>query len=316
MRVKKINNVSIVTVSFVVLGMLLFSFAFIHVRITMPARPAHSDGASVTAPQATSTSMLGNVDIDAKAAYVFDLQSGMVLYAKNETAQLPLASLTKLMSSLVVSSMLSPQALTSISHQNVSLEGGYGLKEGEAYRVRDLLSYSLTASSNSAMQALANAALSQQHDAQMFIDLMNARAKKLGLAQTYFMNETGLDPSATVSGGYGSARDIALLLSDILLHNGALLESTTKETVTIEGNAAGTPVSHTAKNTDEVLGAIPGLIGGKTGYTDLAGGNLAVAFDVGLHHPVVAVVLGSSQDGRFTDMLKIVQSINAYISHN
>ena len=61
-----------------------------------------------------------------------------------------------------------------------------------------------------------------------------------------------------------------------------------------------------AFNTNEALGAIPGLIMGKTGYTDLAGGNLAVVFDVGLSHPVIAVVLGSTIDGRFTDMKQIV----------
>ena len=56
------------------------------------------------------------------------------------------------------------------------------------------------------------------------------------------------------------------------------------------------------KNTDEALSYVPGVIVSKTGYTDLAGGNLAIIDDVGLMHPVALVVLGSSYDGRFTDM--------------
>jgi D-alanyl-D-alanine carboxypeptidase len=61
-----------------------------------------------------------------------------------------------------------------------------------------------------------------------------------------------------------------------------------------------------ASGPDEALGQIPGLIMGKTGFTDLAGGNLATVFDVGLAHPVVAVVLGSTYDGRFSDMKALV----------
>ena len=62
----------------------------------------------------------------------------------------------------------------------------------------------------------------------------------------------------------------------------------------------------TASNTNDAQGAIPGLIMGKTGLTDLAGGNLAVVFDVGLAHPMVAVVLGSTESGRFEDVQKLV----------
>ena len=61
-----------------------------------------------------------------------------------------------------------------------------------------------------------------------------------------------------------------------------------------------------AFNTNEALGELPGLIMGKTGITDLAGGNLGIVFEVSPNHPVVAVVLGSTRDGRFEDMKKLV----------
>ena len=63
-----------------------------------------------------------------------------------------------------------------------------------------------------------------------------------------------------------------------------------------------------AQNTNEAEAEIAGLIMGKTGYTDLAGGNLAVVFDVGLAHPIVAVVLGSTPDDRFKDIRALVEA--------
>ena len=70
--------------------------------------------------------------------------------------------------------------------------------------------------------------------------------------------------------------------------------------------------THNVENTNTSAAAIPGLIGSKTGFTDLAGGNLAVVFDVGLSRPVIAVVLGSTKETRFTD---IEQLVNATFTH-
>jgi D-alanyl-D-alanine carboxypeptidase len=81
---------------------------------------------------------------------------------------------------------------------------------------------------------------------------------------------------------------------------------------TAEGSLTITSVDGkrlTIHNTDQALGAIPGVIMGKTGLTDLAGGNLAVVFDLGPGTtPIVAVVLGSTESGRFDDMKKIISA--------
>ena len=65
-------------------------------------------------------------------------------------------------------------------------------------------------------------------------------------------------------------------------------------------------------NTNRALGSIPQLIGAKTGYTDLAGGNLAFIFDAGFGRPVLAVMLGSTEEGRFEDAKKITDAILKY----
>jgi D-alanyl-D-alanine carboxypeptidase len=71
---------------------------------------------------------------------------------------------------------------------------------------------------------------------------------------------------------------------------------------------------HTAENTNKQVYSFPGLLGSKTGYTDYAGGNLAVVFDAGLNHPIAVVVLGSSLDGRFTDVRKLVDATAEYMT--
>ena len=71
---------------------------------------------------------------------------------------------------------------------------------------------------------------------------------------------------------------------------------------------------HVAVNTDLDIGKIPGLLASKTGFTALAGGNLVVAFDASIGRPIIVVVLGSTEDGRFTDVAQLTSSSLAYIN--
>jgi D-alanyl-D-alanine carboxypeptidase len=137
---------------------------------------------------------------------------------------------------------------------------------------------------------------------------MNLETQKLGLAQSYFLNESGLDESATQSGGYGSADDVAKLMQYILVNKPEILEPTKYASLTV------TSLSNTyvAKNTDILADTIPGLLASKTGYTDLAGGNLAVAFDASIGRPFIIVVLGSTESGRFSDMQTLVNATMKY----
>ena len=73
-------------------------------------------------------------------------------------------------------------------------------------------------------------------------------------------------------------------------------------------------ISHTAVNTDAEINNIPGIIGSKTGYSDLAGGNLAIVYDASINYPIIVVVLGSTYDERFTDVLSLVKATNQTLS--
>ena len=132
---------------------------------------------------------------------------------------------------------------------------------------------------------------------------MNRLADEIGMTKAYFLNASGLDVSSTESGAYASARDIAKLFTYAASSSLHVLSATTENGVLLSHDGGDTTA---ATNTNEALGDIPGLIMGKTGYTDLAGGNLAVVYGVGLAHPIVTVVLGSTRDGRFEDVRKLV----------
>jgi D-alanyl-D-alanine carboxypeptidase len=131
---------------------------------------------------------------------------------------------------------------------------------------------------------------------------MNERASFLGLNDTYFVNTTGLDVDKEKSGAYSSAYDVSILLEKILTNNPKLFLNTDK---TSESFMSLSKIKHTAINTNLSINQIPNLIASKTGFTNLAGGNLAVIFDAGFMHPIAIVVLGSSIEGRFSDVVKL-----------
>lgn len=230
--------------------------------------------------------------LTARAAVVYDPLTKQVLFAKNADARLPLASLTKLMAAEVVLSNTEGDELVTITPQDLTPSGDWGFKVGEVWKLKDLIRFGLVASSNDAMAAAASALGGSA------IDRMNAHAKELGLTQTYFYNPTGLDLTEETAGAYGSAHDVALLAAAFLKKFPAQFEATAASTVSI--NSA----KHTleADATAAPLLAIPGLIAAKTGYTDLAGGNLVAVIDVEVGRPLIIAVLGSTVEGRFDDV--------------
>lgn len=244
-----------------------------------------------------------DLHLETRAAYVIDILHDTELFSLNAEVQLPLASITKLMTALVVSEKLSENSLVRITSEVLLQEGDSGFTVGEQFRVRDLLAFTLIESSNDGAYALASAA--GDGSVAKFVEAMNVQAKELGLSQTYFLNPTGLDTTLHVSGGYGSARDTAALMAYLLTTYPQMIGSTRHATLPLLSETNGL---HNATNTNTAVGAMMGLIASKTGLTDLAGGNLVIAFDVGLNHPIVAVVLGSTEVGRFRDMKKLISA--------
>jgi D-alanyl-D-alanine carboxypeptidase (penicillin-binding protein 5/6) len=242
-----------------------------------------------------------SIELQARAAYVFDSQTGKPLFAKNESSSLPLASLTKIMTAVTAAELAPASTIVTIDPESLSQDGDSGLLVNERWQLSKLLQYTLVASSNDGAAAIAHSLGSTQS----FVDYMNFKAKKLNLTTMHFNNPSGLDQSQTEAGAYGSAEDVAHLLAYAISRDRDIIEPTRYPTFEV---SSMDNVRHVALNTDSIAGKIPSLIAGKTGYTDLAGGNLAIVFDAGLQHPVVVVVLGSTYDGRFQDVQKLVDA--------
>jgi D-alanyl-D-alanine carboxypeptidase len=253
------------------------------------------------------------VSLTAKAAYVYDLNTGREIFAKNAEAQLPLASITKLMTVLVAAEVFGNKGLVTITPDAFLDDPAHSsLTPSEHWLPKDIFTYTLVQSSNEGARAFAYTDSDYALARERFIDLMNEKAKALGLTQTYFLNETGLDETLGTGGSYGSAKDMAVLMGELIKTNPSLLEGTRISAIPLTTLDA---TKHIAINTNTDLSNLPGLIASKTGYTDLAGGNLIVAFDPGIGRPVMIVVLGSTIDGRFDDVRSLLNASLEYFGN-
>lgn len=255
------------------------------------------------------------LNLQAAAAIVYDVKHDEILYAKDQHTPYPIASITKLMTALLAHEILDPNTSLQITAESVRQIGDSGLRREEVFQLNPLIELTLVKSLNDGAYALAAAAGraltdddTQMNDhARAFVKAMNVRANELGLTDTYFRNPTGLDVSADEPGATASAHDVAKLTSYLLRHHPSLLESTAVAADRVY-NATGE--HHLAENTNRIVEEIPGVIASKTGYTDLAGGTLVVAFRHAPGHPIVVAVLGSTFSGRFSDVLQLVEATN------
>ena len=250
-----------------------------------------------------------DVTLRAEAAYVWYVRSQRALYAKNAAEPLPLASITKLMTALLAYELIADETMATIPLSAVMQEGYSGLEAGEQLGIEELRELALISSSNDAAFALGAAVgtlLGEADPEAQFVQGMNIRADELGFETLKFWNTTGLDLTSSQPGAVGSARDVSFLM-EYIVNNYPEIITPTQEAATRIYNTAG--AYHEVNNTNEVALEIPNMIGSKTGFTDLAGGNLTIAFDAGLNRPIIITVLGSTRDERFTDVLTLVSAV-------
>lgn len=276
---------------------------------------------ALTATTTEESDPYTKLHLKAKAVYVWDIKTHRKLYGYNERSALPLASVTKMMMALVASELLPSNAKVTIAPLDLEEEGDTGLYVGEKWALADLLKFTLVTSSNdgaSAIAGVAGAALAPIGtttnpftNKKLFIAQMNEKAEDIGLESTHFSDESGLDINSVTSGAYGSARDMSVLFEYILKKHPGLFTPTTYAKVDVRSEDN---IVHHVANTNTGVEHVTGIIGSKTGYTDLAGGNLVVVVDIGIDHPVVIVVLGSTRDGRFTDIEQLIDATVADIT--
>jgi D-alanyl-D-alanine carboxypeptidase len=247
-----------------------------------------------------SSGSFNDVEIEAKAYVVYDLVEGRVIAGRNENETLPLASITKVMTA--VTALLHLPKNQSVVITPDIIDGSYdlGLKNKQVWELGELLKYVLIFSSNDGAEAIAKVYGGRDK----FVDQMNADAEALGF-KFIFTDPSGLDHGNSL-GGKGSALDAAKLLGIAKREFPDILDATTKKRQSVyAGNTKLTGVPNTNQSIEELFGAE----GSKTGFTDLAGGNLGVIVDVSLGRPVAIVVLGSSREGRFKDVKTLYETL-------
>lgn len=206
----------------------------------------------------------GSPDIDAKAALLMEKETGEVLFEYNCHDKLEPASVTKVMTLLLVmeaidGGLLSLEDTVQVSTRAASMGGSQVyLKEGETMSVHDLLKAVVVASGNDASVALAEHLAGSES---AFVERMNARAHELGMADTTFLNCTGLPAPGHLTTAY----DIALMSRELILNHPRIREYTTIWMDSLRDGA------FQLANTNKLIRFYEGATGLKTGSTDAAG---------------------------------------------
>ena len=234
------------------------------------------------------------LDVAGKSALLMDMTTGTVLYEKNAHEKLAPASVTKVMTMLLIMEAIDSGRIgwddTVTASDAAAAKGGSQiyLKAGESMTVSDMLKSIAVSSANDAACAMAEHIAGSES---AFVDKMNERAAELGMENTHFANCTGLDDEADATQHYTTAYDIALMSRELMLHHPDIVKFTTIWMDTVRDGTFG------LANTNKLVRFYNGATGLKTGFTSSAGYCLsATAQREGLS--LVAVVMGAetSQD--------------------
>jgi len=228
--------------------------------------------------------------------------NGAVLWVRQPARHLPPASLTKMMTALLVLEQNQPQSTLSVSTAATRETGTrLNLKAGERFQVQDLLAATLMYSANDACHALGDHVAGSES---AFVKMMNHRAQQLGLRGTHFQNACGHD----APDHYSTAQDLARLAHELLKHAQVLkITSQTHTTIsTWEGK------HYEISNRNALIGRYEGALGLKTGYTAHAGKCL-VAYAKRDEHEVLLVMLHGSD--RWWDTVDILDLAFDHVRH-
>lgn len=253
----------------------------------------------------------------AGSSVAIDADTGTILYYDNGRKQTQIASLTKLMTAiLTVENIKDLNEEVTITGEALNVPGtvvgcptsvicnANRMYKGEKVHAIDLLKVMLLNSANDAATALG---IHIAGSPDKFAEMMNAKAKELGLVDTHFCTPSGLEIDGHEDECYSSAYDIARIGADSL--NYKLIWDIMQIPEGVFYSTDG-KYMHQMKNTDALLGDMPNCLGGKTGFTPLAGKSLLLAsVDPTGKHRVVSVLLNDEQ--RWEDMCALVNWVYA-----
>ena len=240
-----------------------------------------------------------SVPIQAKAFSIYDQTLDRKIYGKNDEEEMPIASLVKIMTIVASLNGRNMDDIVSVSSNALKQETNYGFFVSEKFKVKDLAKLTLIGSANDGAYALAE-------NKNNLLEKMNDKARKIGMENTLFSNFTGLDMNEKSAGAYASAQDVNIMAMYALRAYPEIFSASILPEINIKSESG---FEHSIKNTNIILDKISGILFSKTGFTPLAGGNLTVIYKNKYEHNIVVTVLGSTLEGRFYDMEKIVDTL-------
>ena len=238
------------------------------------------------------------LDIKAKSAILMEVNTGKILYEANADEKLPPASITKIMSLLLVmeaidSGKMSVEDVITASEHACSMGGSQiWLEPGETMTVDDLLKAAVIASANDATVALGEQIAGSEEG---FVAMMNARAKELGRTNTNFINATGLDAEGHIS----SAHDVAIMSAELIKHD--LIKN--YSTLWMDSLRGG---ESELVNTNKLVRFYEGTTGLKTGTTSGAGYCLSATAERNGLELVAVIMSGDTSNDRFNGAKKLL----------
>lgn len=248
--------------------------------------------AKISAPALPVSKQITVPPLTAKAVYISDMNSGVVLFAKNPNEKLLPASLTKIATAIVAMDYYDNDSVIKINNASQAIGSTADLKSGDSLTASDVLYALMISSGNDAAYALAE---NYPGGYSAYVDQMNQVVTKLGLVNTHFSNVSGVETKNHFTTAYDIARLAVYALDRSLFKN---IVSTKK--TTIKGDLG---YYYPLESTNELLGQ-DGIYGVKTGWTPLAGECL-VTYAKKDNHPIIISVLGS--EDRFGETAKLVE---------
>ncbi len=252
-----------------------------------------------TGTENTKTKVTPQFQVNGKAAMLIEAETGTVLYAFNENEKMPIASITKIMTMLLVMEALDAGKFktsdtTTISPYVTKMGGSQVyLKEGEIFTVEELLKAVAVHSANDASVALAELVAGSE---EAFVAMMNQRAEELKMKNTKFLDCTGL----TDDGHYSSAADIAIMSRELLTKHPKIVYYTTIWHDTFRDG------KFDLDNTNKLVKRYRGTTGIKTGFTNKAGFCLSASAERD-GTKFISVILGSeSNNMRFSESARLL----------
>ncbi len=228
------------------------------------------------------------LEVGGKSALLMELSTGKILYEKNAHEPLSPASVTKVMTMLLIMEAIDAGQIgwddMVVTSEAAAAKGGSQiyLKVGESMKVSDMLKSIAVSSANDCACAMAEHIAGSEG---AFVDKMNQRAKELGMLDTHFVNCTGLDDDPNAKNHLTSAHDIAVMSRELMLNHPEIQKFTTIWMDTVRNGEFG------LSNTNKLVRFYPGATGLKTGFTSGAGYCLSATAKRD-NMELVAVVMG------------------------